>query len=484
MLTLVEARIQAHEETSARSYLLYLRLGIAVTGLNIIAPADLTYLERVLASAILIISFIPTLRFVSRAEGVLPFLPLLGGVYALHYALPVFLLDPFDFRGWVFPHSTIEKSLLLVLMGLVSLLVAFYWFPLIGNFRMLPRIAIPWDIGKVKRAAPMIGLIGLVLTYVRITNPIPLVLQQVVLFVSNFSLLAIFMLFTLQLQGRLGLPQRLFLWGFLFPAQLMLDLSTGAVYQVIKDIVPLILIYGGLRRRIPWAVVLIGLLLLILLRGNQREFRFVSRSPSYQEISIPERNRLYAAIVMDNASSGGITEEYALTLERVSHLITFADVVEQTPRTVPYWYGESYYTLLTSLIPRIVWPDKPTKTLGQTFGHRYQRLYPEDDETSENFPQLVEMYANFGPPGVLLGMFIVGLIYRLLYSVMNHSEAGEGGLLISAVIFTVLLSIESDFSLTFGAVIQYTVLLYILNTFLRQKKSGRRHSFVTARGGN
>jgi hypothetical protein len=474
MVTVAQTHSDKYTVTYRPQFLI-IGAGLAVAGLNIFAPGEPTFLERLFASAIIIVAFIPTIRFVSAGESGIPFLPLLGGVYSILYALPVFLLDSFEFRGFVFADDILEKSLLLAFLGLTCLLAGFYWLPVIRGIP-LPKVSLFWNDRKVKTIAPLFGVVGLALAYLQTVVPIAIAWQQVVLFLSQFSLLAICMLFILQLQGKLPFMQKLFLWGVLVPLQLILDLSTGAVYQVMKDIVPMTMIYWSLERKIPWRAILIGLCLLILLRGNQSEFRKITRSPSYDGISVFERSKLYAEIVVDSSGSGGVLEAYRTTRGRLSQLITFADVVKQTPESVPYWNGESYSTLVTSVIPRVLWPDKPTKTLGQTFGHRYGRLHPGDLETSENFPQLVEMYANFGSFGVLIGMFITGVIYRSLYYMINHNQAGEAGLLIAVIIFTGLLSIESDSSLVFGALLQYIILLTILLNPLKASVSYHTNS--------
>ena len=448
---------------------------VTVGWLNLIAGTNSTLLERFLASLLIAIAFLPAVRFISKGENTVPFLPLLGWVYAVHYAFPVFLLESYSFRDWLFTHAAVERALWLAVGGFVVLLVTFYGVPGAQLLRFLPKVRLRWDAGKVRRTAPFFVLVGLCISYYVNTVPPPDVLEQVLLFLSNLSLLGICMLFILQLQGKLGGASGALLWGLFLPLQLMIDLSTGAVYQVFKDVIPLMLIYWSMRRRIPWAAILIGIIALILLRGNQQEFRFLSNDPTYLGASIPEKSRLYLQLVFDNTRTRGVTDAYTSTLERVSHLVTLADVVEQTPATVPYWGGETYKTLLTSFIPRVMWPDKPTKELGQIFGHRYGRLHPEDEVTSDNLPQLVEMYANFGPPGIAIGMIVVGFLYCCLYWILNHPEAGEGALSISAIIFTHLLSIESDFSLVFGSVVQYLVLLYIVLKAFRVKESPTAH---------
>lgn len=105
---LAKTRAQVYGATLGPYYVL-IGVGVAIAGLNIIASGNPAFSERVLASAIIAISFIPMLQFISEDDGGIPFLPLLGGVYAIHYALPVFLLDSFEFKEWVFPQSIREE---------------------------------------------------------------------------------------------------------------------------------------------------------------------------------------------------------------------------------------------------------------------------------------------------------------------------------------------------------------------------------------
>ncbi len=82
------------------------------------------------------------------------------------------------------------------------------------------------------------------------------------------------------------------------------------------------------------------------------------------------------------------------------------------------------------------------------------------------------MYANFGTYGVICGMFMIGLIYRFLYGVLNHGKGGDGTVLIAASTFRVLLNIESDFSLIFGGILQNAVLLYVVLYLLAARRRG------------
>ena len=88
--------------------------------------------------------------------------------------------------------------------------------------------------------------------------------------------------------------------------------------------------------------------------------------------------------------------------------------------------------------------------LGQDFGHRYSYIETYDRSTSINFPFLIEFYANFGWTGVMFGMLLTGMIYRVLDALLNVPGQSVVRSLVGLSIMLPLLNIESDFSLVFG----------------------------------
>jgi hypothetical protein len=145
----------------------------------------------------------------------------------------------------------------------------------------------------------------------------------------------------------------------------------------------------------------------------------------------------------------------------------FADVVKRTPSEIPYWEGYTYQSLVGAAIPRVLWPGKPTKEIGQAFGHRYGYLRWSNLVTSINLPFLVEFYANFGLAGVLIGMVVVGGIYRTLDELVNHPDQDLLTSLIGVIILVPLIMLESDFSLTFGGLILNGLALLAVSTIIR-----------------
>ncbi len=80
-------------------------------------------------------------------------------------------------------------------------------------------------------------------------------------------------------------------------------------------------------------------------------------------------------------------------------------------------------TPLVMVIPRIVWPDKPTP--GE-FTRAFKRMYwgLHDQTTSVAPSQLGGFWSNFGFAGVFLGMWLSGLLYGLLMATSPSGQAG------------------------------------------------------------
>lgn len=79
-------------------------------------------------------------------------------------------------------------------------------------------------------------------------------------------------------------------------------------------------------------------------------------------------------------------------------------------------YGETMAYMAFALIPRIFWPNKPTITQGAWFSY-YLGFAPSPEKAtvSLGITAIGELYWNFGFPGVILGMFIIGLGFSGLW---------------------------------------------------------------------
>ena len=75
--------------------------------------------------------------------------------------------------------------------------------------------------------------------------------------------------------------------------------------------------------------------------------------------------------------------------------------------------GETFKYLAFSFIPRIFWPGKPFVTQSTWFTYYIgMAASPEDATASTGITAVGELYWNFGYPGVILGMLLLGIAVR------------------------------------------------------------------------
>lgn len=98
-------------------------------------------------------------------------------------------------------------------------------------------------------------------------------------------------------------------------------------------------------------------------------------------------------------------------------------VLEMTPKKVPFWEGSSYSALPFIFIPRLIWPDKPSRHIWNEFGRTYKYISEDDFQTSVAVNFFAEGYMNFGYVGMyaiaaFIG-FLAALIERMSYYLLG-----------------------------------------------------------------
>lgn len=93
-------------------------------------------------------------------------------------------------------------------------------------------------------------------------------------------------------------------------------------------------------------------------------------------------------------------------------------IIHGTPKKIPYYYGKSYLILLATPIPRSIWKNKPPNVPGVEIAHN---IYNYNRKAYTGIPPglIAEFYYNFSYPGIFLGMFIIGVFLKFIYSSFN-----------------------------------------------------------------
>ncbi len=129
----------------------------------------------------------------------------------------------------------------------------------------------------------------------------------------------------------------------------------------------------------------------------------------------------YRAKLSQDSRAGGEENGGGQTLfERASLKANVERALESTGVDVPFQEGRTFVAIPLAFIPRLVWPDKPSASTGQLFNRAF---YPGGSPDTYISPSnLGELYWNFGWPGVLIGLPLIGALLGFIAQKCNLSE--------------------------------------------------------------
>lgn len=135
-------------------------------------------------------------------------------------------------------------------------------------------------------------------------------------------------------------------------------------------------------------------------------------------------------------------EDYVLTRFRL--IDSVALIRAQTPSPFPFAAGRVYPLLpAIVLVPRAVWPDKPKLNATAEFTYTYAGVSREV-RSSTPITHVGDLYRNFGYPGVLVGLFLWGLVIGVGVTAYRRWASPRATLIYAYGILTVVISTETD----------------------------------------
>jgi hypothetical protein len=451
--------------------MIWILAAVVIGLLNWYAPADPTGLERVLASAIVFVCLWGIRYWRKAQQGEFGFFPVVLFVYIVFFPLPIFTLQYYNYREPMSPGSVgdanLEKALFLTLVGVIGLVFGYY-YPGHRAVRVrLPKICLNWSNPRtVAQVSISVGALSLIAFAITTRLRLDISVQAWINLPNEFIFLAIIALFVLQLQGRLGFASTLILWGFFVPARLILGMAQGQFALGVAVVVALVVSYATMMRRFPWTLLLVGMAAFCLLqpmKGAMRQEVFIGGWVNPEMDNSDKLESLYELPMrgLDALNGLGLQMMISLATIRLADAVLFAHIISYTPDEVSYWDGESYSSFLTMLIPRFLFPEKPTYLPGNVLGHRYDLLPPYDYVTSINMPQLVEFYLNFGPLALAIGGVLIGVLYRTINDLLMD-PAYLGSIVGGIFILARLSDIENSAISVFGSNLLMGIIVVVL----------------------
>lgn len=163
--------------------------------------------------------------------------------------------------------------------------------------------------------------------------------------------------------------------------------------------------------RVPKQWLAIAAVVIALTFGVFQAYRFEvlqmgrqTRAGAAENLSQNVDKALNSKMLADGLLQSGILS----FASRINLKPTFELVIERVGEDVAYRNGDTLVHILTSFIPRIIWPEKPDSSVGQLFNREFQAS--ADPDTYISATHLAEFYWNFGWAGLVAGMFTVGFI--------------------------------------------------------------------------
>lgn len=399
----------------------------------------------------------------------IPFMPLIGVTFGVYFVLQG-VLGETDIYGRfeqefyvpVLDPSLYRTTMIMVLAGWVLLLLGHAAVQRgLGRARpRQPRENLP----ALAHGAMWLLCIGMAAELAKRLPFVPPSFRGLLYSTALLNGLAIALLIILRMRRALTRPQRGALYGAL-ALLLFLQVGTAAAQILMLALVVVLAVWlGGGTLSARWVVFgVVALSFAAAIRGVAADQRRIIRRVGLQ-LTASESAAMQLQMLRERVDEDGtlatVGQGFRAVAQRSALLDLFTDVVRQTPEAVPYWGGETYGSLIGAFVPRFLWPDKPVKMLGVTFGHRYHYLYENDWSTTINLPFLVEFYVNFGVIGVLVGMFLVGVIYATLERFVNVPGQGILVSVCGVGLLVPLVGIEADFSMIFGGLLMNGALFY------------------------
>lgn len=123
-----------------------------------------------------------------------------------------------------------------------------------------------------------------------------------------------------------------------------------------------------------------------------------------------------------------------LVLTRQHGLDSLAIIMDRVPRYEPYALDWQLRLLIAAWIPRQLWPEKPTVSMGKIL---YQSMFPQifhpGTAVAGTLPGT--LYWGYGYLGVLFGMLFIGILWRFLRDYLVLPKGNLSNILVVAMVF-------------------------------------------------
>lgn len=219
--------------------------------------------------------------------------------------------------------------------------------------------------------------------------------------------------------------------------------------------------WNYLNRRISLKQIIIGAMAVIILMFSLAYSR-ETLGKSVFRLYHPLESLVYmGSSTYESLKEDGAEGLFGNVMARIHGIDSFSLIVKYTNYDNLRWGRTLLAAPLQALIPQFLWPDKDVVLGSLIGGEEFARDYflYEASKGGIGITQIGELYMNFLLPGVMFGMMIYGIFYRLMYLYFVRKNGHSGAIFIYSVIFLWMTMIEFWFFHWVGNFVKYLLIL-------------------------
>jgi hypothetical protein len=253
----------------------------------------------------------------------------------------------------------------------------------------------------------------------------------------------------------------------LFACSLTIDLSFGVISGmkifVIMPLFSLFLVTGITKRHLPRLIWMLPVGFIVLYPFMNAYRNNLNAGYSTQINTFGGQLAALTKSVKDvgegNTGAGeALDEGLQNTGSRLSVLDLFRDVLQLPSPSMIEGDETIWLAPVYPFIPRFLWRDKPIFDKGR----RMTEAMGNGTQSSTNVPGIADMYAINGTEGVLVGMFLWGLLLQLYMNRFGDGLSERGVFVYVSMLFAVT-NIERDMVALIAGAVEYGIISLIIS---------------------
>jgi len=146
----------------------------------------------------------------------------------------------------------------------------------------------------------------------------------------------------------------------------------------------------------------------------------------------------------------------------------FVFLIDGVPDNLNFQYGIQYFYRFAfiAFIPRIIWPDKPIISTEFLYTRAFYGRVP----TTHTLTIPGELYLQFHVVGIIIGMFILGIILKTSYNYLILNNNNPGVVLLYSVIFlSSIFCLRANLGGLMISIFIYTLIVFLSIKIIRKK---------------